>query len=245
MTFDCWATLLVEQDWPTAHRLRVEALYDATQEAGIETSLESASRVFDAAWERHMRCWREGLATGARDVASWALAEIGGASQVSLSHLVQHFEEASHSGRVRALPGARETLLALGRRGIACGMVCDTGLTPGRIVRRHLERLEMLELFDALAFSDEVGVPKPDARIFRAALRPLAADPHASVHIGDLRANDVGGARAIGMATVRIRAEHDDTSGLPDADVVIDSHEELRELLAPDFRPGTATPRAR
>ena len=49
--------------------------------------------------------------------------------------------------------------------------------------------------------------------------------------MGDLRRTDVAGARALGMRSVRIRARHDDTSELPDADHVVDSHAELAALL--------------
>ena len=46
-----------------------------------------------------------------------------------------------------------------------------------------------------------------------------------------VRHDDHGG--AVGMDTVRIRDRYDDTSELPDADFVVDSHAALRELLAP------------
>jgi putative hydrolase of the HAD superfamily len=222
---------LVEEDWPRAHGLRVEALRDAAREAGVDVSSARASSIFDAAWDDHMKQWSEGIATGARDVARQASAALGISQQVPLAHLVERFEEASHSGRVRPLPGAPDTLARLRDRGVRCGLVCDTGLTPGRVVRRHLERAGILEHLESLAFSDEVGVPKPDPRIFQAALTPLGVEPARSVHIGDLRANDIGGARKIGMTTVRIRAHHDDTSALPDADFIADDHRALIALF--------------
>ena len=49
--------------------------------------------------------------------------------------------------------------------------------------------------------------------------------------MGDLRRTDVAGARALSMGTVRIRASHDDTSDLPEADAVADSHAHLCEIL--------------
>ena len=232
VTFDCWATLLVEEDWPAAHRMRVDALRGAAREGGRELSLSEASAVFDAAWEAHMKLWQEGVASGARDVAVWALADLQLHQRSPLAQLVEHFEEASHSGRVVALPGARNTLRQLRNAGVKLGLVCDTGLTPGRVVRKHLDRLGLLELLDSLAFSDEVGVPKPDPRIFRAALEPLGVEPGRAVHVGDLRAQDVAGARRLGMSTVRLRAHHDDRTAAADADLVVDSHESLARLLA-------------
>lgn len=239
VTFDCWQTLLYEADWTLAHARRVEALARAAAEAGRPTSRAEAGVAFDAAWSRHMAFWREGVATGAMQVALDALVALGlAAPHPALEHLVHEYEEASHSGRVLAVDGAREALAALARAGVRRALVCDTGLTPGRVVRRHLERLGLLEQLEACAFSDEVGVPKPDPRIFAAALAPLGVAPGDAVHVGDLRHNDVGGARAAGLGAIRFRARHDDPSPLPDADAVIDSHAELLVVLGVAPEPG-------
>lgn len=231
VTFDCWSTLIVERDWHAAHRIRVEALRDAAREAGRELTTARAVAVFDAAWTRHMTLWRDGTATGAREIATWALDALAIERSDVHAHLVEHFEEASHSGRVEALPGARETLVALRSAGVRRALVCDTGLTPGRVVRRHLDRVGLLVELENLAFSDEVGVPKPDPRIFHAALDPIGVPPAEAVHVGDLRSHDVAGARAIGAHSIRIRACHDDASDHPEADAVVDDHAELIALL--------------
>ncbi len=232
VTFDCWSTLLYEGDWVLAHARRVERLREAAQEAGRPVSLEEATRAFDSAWSRHMQLWAEGEATGAREVARWGLEILGiDAADPAARELVAFYEEASHSSDVCALPAARETLDALGRAGIPCALVCDTGLTPGRVVRRHLDRLGLLDGLAAQIFSDEVGVPKPDPRIFREALGALGVGPERAIHVGDLRRTDVAGARSLGMRSVRIRARYDDTTELPEGDFVVDSHSALRDLL--------------
>ena len=232
VTFDCWNTLLFEQDWQMAHALRVDEVRRAAREAGRDVARDVASTAFDAAWERHMRLWSEGVATGAPEIAVWALAELGlREPHPSLEHLVERFQNASHSSRVLALEGARATLDGLRRAGIVCALVCDTGLTPGSVVRRHLERHGLLGHLDLQVFSDEVGFPKPDPRAFRAALDPLGISPDRALHVGDLRRTDVAGARSLGMTTVRITARHDDRSELPDADRVVASHAELQRWL--------------
>jgi len=232
VSFDCWGTLIVEEDWPWAHSLRVMALRDAAREAGREVTRAEAERAFDAAWQRHMTLWVSGEATGAPEVARWSLTELGFEEAGSaLEHLVRRFEEASHTSHVVALGGARALLAALDAADIPSVLVCDTGLTPGRVVRRLLERVGLLAHLRALAFSDEVGAPKPDQRPFLAALQPLGVAPEHALHVGDLRRTDVVGARALGMRTVRIRARNDDVSEDPDADRVVDSHDELAGLL--------------
>lgn len=232
VTFDCWKTLIQEADWQLAHTFRVDALHAAAREAGSTVSREAAGRAFDAAWGRHMRLWQQEIASGAREIAGWALADLGlPAEGPAAEHLVANWQEASHTGRVQPLDGARETLAALRARGVRTALICDTGLTPGRVVREHLDHHGLLEHLEVQVFSDEVGVPKPSVRMFRGALDPLSAPAARSVHVGDLRRTDVAGARGVGMHAVRIAAVHDDTSDLPEADAVVADHAELRALL--------------
>lgn len=232
VTFDCWQTLIYEADWELAHERRVEALRRAAGEGGRSTTREEARAAFDSAWEEHMACWRRGVATGAHEVALGALDELGlHEPHPALEHLVTEYQQASHSSRVLAVPDAAAALESLTRAGVRCALICDTGLTPGAVVRHHLERLGMLEHLEPCIFSDEIGVPKPDPRVFRAALEPFGVQPADAVHVGDLRRTDVAGARDFGMATLRIRARNDDRSELPEADAVVASHSELLEAL--------------
>jgi putative hydrolase of the HAD superfamily len=233
VTFDCWNTLLYEADWEKTHALRVAELGTAAREAGWSGAPEAVRGAFDRAWERHMALWRDGVATGAHEVAVWSLAELGVSDPEppAFAHLLQMFEEMSHSSRVLPLEGARETLAALSLADVPCALICDTGLTPGRVVRKHLESHGLLEALPVQIFSDEAGVPKPDPRVFRKALEALGVGPDGSVHVGDLRRTDVSGARSIGMTTVRIRDRHDDVTPLPEADRVVASHAELVDCL--------------
>jgi len=232
VTFDCWNTLLVEEDWPLAHALRVTALHDVAEQGGVETTWEEAGSAFDAAWGRHQELWCGGVASGSQEIARWGLNTLGvPTSKRNFESLVHLFEEASHTSHVKALDGARELLGALVAADIPCGLVCDTGLTPGRQVRRLLHRAGLLEALTTQIFSDEIGVPKPAGLTFTAALEPLGVAPDHALHVGDLRRTDVAGARAIGMRSVRIRDRYDDVGEGDDADFVVTSHTELRKAL--------------
>jgi HAD superfamily hydrolase (TIGR01509 family) len=62
--------------------------------------------------------------------------------------------------------------------------------------------LGMTDLVDALITSEEVGVPKPDPRIFAVALKRLGARPEETVLVGDNWRADVLGALAVGIRPV-------------------------------------------
>jgi len=232
VTFDCWSTLLVERDWSVAHALRVDALSEAAKRAGRESDRAELSGVFDAAWNRHIARWTSGVESGAAEVARDAFGILGLSEEsAGFAALVTSWEEASHSGVVEAVEGTHAHLAFLSRAGVRLGVICDTGLTPGRVVRRLLHNVGLLTYFDVCVFSDEVGVPKPDPRIYHAALEALAADASHSAHVGDLLRTDVAGARGVGMASIRIRAVYDDPSDQPEADLLADSHSQLREIF--------------
>jgi len=178
VTFDCWRTLLVERDWSVAHGLRVDALVEAAKRSGRESDRAELSGVFDAAWNRHIARWTSGVASGAAEIARDALGILGLSEEsAGFVALVTSWEEASHSGAVEAVEGTHAHLAFLSRAGVRLGVICDTGLTPGRVVRRLLHDAGLLTYFDVCVFSDEVGVPKPDPRIFHTALEALAAAP--------------------------------------------------------------------
>jgi glucose-1-phosphatase len=62
----------------------------------------------------------------------------------------------------------------------------------------------MADAFDAITISAEVGVMKPDARIFHIALQSLGMQPAEAVFVDDF-AHNVEGARAIGMQAIQFR----------------------------------------
>lgn len=231
VTFDCWGTLIYESDPHAGDALRLDLLFDLARRARPVLTREEAEEALRAAHHHHVELWRNGIGSGPLDISRWALAALGLAEAQLEEPLAAALAEASLAQEVVPLAGAVETLRALASDGVRLALVCDTGFSPGRVVRRLLERGGLLEHLEVQIFSDEVGVPKPHPRTFQAALGGLSIAPERALHVGDLRRTDVAGGRDVGMRTVRIRDVHDDASELPDADHVVASHEELRALL--------------
>jgi len=101
----------------------------------------------------------------------------------------------------RCRPDTVDTVAELGRRGYRLGIVSNTVAPPAGL-DEHLADQGLLEYFPVRIYSCEVGVPKPDARIFRAALQRLSVAPQDAVYIGDRPRADVFGARRAGLRTV-------------------------------------------
>ena len=100
----------------------------------------------------------------------------------------------------RGAEDAPETLEALRRRGYRLAVVSNA---DGR-VRALLETAGLAEYFEFVVDSSEVGVEKPDPRIFHAATGRLELPPSACAYVGDIYEIDILGARAAGLEAILI-----------------------------------------
>jgi putative hydrolase of the HAD superfamily len=81
-------------------------------------------------------------------------------------------------------------------------VVSDAIFTPGRGLRQLLAHYDLLQYFDAFAFSDELGCSKPCARMFQYIAETLNIPLDSIVHIGDREQKDVAGAQAVGAQAI-------------------------------------------
>src|ERR1044071_8786270 len=97
-------------------------------------------------------------------------------------------------------PDVRDTLTTLRAQGLKLGVVSNWDHRLPDL----LKGLGLARLFDALVYSSDVGVEKPDPRIFESALRRLDLPAGAALHVGDGRLEDVEGAQAVGMRALHL-----------------------------------------
>lgn len=124
---------------------------------------------------------------------------------------------------LRPNPGATETIARLATTDLHQGVVSDVDADEGRFV---LDHLRVLDRFDAITTSEEVGRTKPDPAMFEAALDQAGVAPDRAVMIGDRYQHDMAGAARLGINTAAYGAE----SG-PAVDVRLEHLSELLQLL--------------
>jgi FMN phosphatase YigB (HAD superfamily) len=236
VTFDYWETLCTDPLSNLTQR-RIVAMHAAVAAHGIELPLDRFDTAHARAWEVWNGKWETNDHVDWRFVAAVALGEFATELPVGSSAYeaaTQAFFDATADPGLVLVDGIADALTALAARDIRIGIICDVGLIPSFALRKELERLGVLDRFDHWSFSDEVGVYKPDARIFEHALAGLGGiDARRAAHIGDRRRTDVAGARGMGMRSVRINATYDDTNVADgaDADAVISTHRDLLPAL--------------
>jgi len=104
-------------------------------------------------------------------------------------------------------PDAINVLEDLTEAGKRIGLICNTGLTPCFALKEFLDSEGVLEYFDFLVFSDEIGFRKPDPKIFHFLARKLKVDPCSVVHVGDNLKLDVWGAKNAGFKAILFSSE--------------------------------------
>jgi putative hydrolase of the HAD superfamily len=125
----------------------------------------------------------------------------------------------------------RPFLRAAGEAGIVLGIVTH-GLTPKQAEK--LIRLDLVSLLDpaAIFISDQVGISKPNPKLFALAARRLGLEPGQCMVVGDNLTNDIAPARELGMHTVwafRSAKEGQDLAIRPDHK--IENFRELARIL--------------
>lgn len=167
----------------------------------------------------HVQAFREALAAVGFDLPDDVIDHL-----VALDH-------SAYSNSIRVEPDVVEVLTALREDGYRMGLVSNVSLLP-TLMRADLEALGLARFLDASVFSSEIGVRKPDPRIFTEALRRLGTTAEETVFVGDRIYDDVSGAQAVGMRAVQTRQFRQEEDGPARPDAVIDHLRELPAALA-------------
>jgi FMN phosphatase YigB (HAD superfamily) len=232
VTFDFWGTLY-QNAYARDGRLRLlEEVLAHHDQPRPRAALEAALRHGWSVWER---AWREEhrsitVERWLRAVLAFLDADL---PEDVVAGLRQPIEEAHlHGDAPRPVPvqGVAEVLPRLSRR-YRLGLISDTGLTPGRVLREILRHDGLLSYFQALTFSDETGTTKPLPQQFLRTLAILEAQPEEAAHIGDLPETDLAGARGVGMKTILFLGVSDRQDGHRLADAAFEEYSQLEKLL--------------
>ena len=90
------------------------------------------------------------------------------------------------------------TLKELKDSGIKLCLVSNADI----IDKKYWDISPLKDYFDAVIFSCDVGIVKPDVKIYQLAMEKLSVSPAESIFVGDGGSNELYGAKAAGMTTV-------------------------------------------
>ncbi|TME40293.1 MAG: HAD family hydrolase [Chloroflexi bacterium] len=202
ITFDFWSTLVDGNITPERTAQRLARLHRAIAGAGHTFTPEDLRRAFERALDRITESARESY----EDVGPpgrWAVLarELGIADGLIPYEVVEHaYEDITLDPLPDAMPHVHAAVAAMKDAGYHLGVVCNTGMAGGRVLREVLKRHGLLDFFAVTTFSNEFGMAKPHPSIFVHTLDALGGiRPAEALHVGDLEELDVEGARRAGL----------------------------------------------
>ncbi|MDP2872056.1 MAG: HAD family hydrolase [Bacillota bacterium] len=180
--------------------LRAQRLSRALAELGHRVGEDEALAVLKACEREHdLHDGEEEW--GPADQVGWILKRLSVDSALrARAHVavIGPYGDAALAVPPEVFPDAKAVVAELARSyGLA--LICNTGATPGRVLRVLLDRSGLSGHFKVMVFSDELGYRKPSPRAFDAALAGLGLAAGNVAHIGDNPLTDVQGAKRAGM----------------------------------------------
>jgi len=170
-------------------------------------------------------CSVDGDGHASREAVFTAVREHFGL-RAPVHELIEEYRRA-YPSHYRPEPAVLGALADLRADGWAVGVVTNGPPTQ----REKVERTGLSPLVDACCISEELGVAKPDPRIFAEAARRCGFE-RASVMVGDTAVPDVAGGQAAGLATVWLdRGRRWEEVGFAPDVVVADVIEAIRLLV--------------
>ena len=124
------------------------------------------------------------------------------------------------------------TLEKIKQFNIKIGILGNTLFWPSAYTRLILEKSGVANYIDIQVYADEVGISKPDRRIFIYLCKMLKVEPKEVIHVGDGVVEDIGGAISAGMKAILIDRNRDSVSVLKDlGTAIIPSLNKVIELI--------------
>jgi HAD superfamily hydrolase (TIGR01549 family) len=232
VTLDYWNTLFADARGAERERCREEILRAQLKLVGLRPPRTELAEALQSGYDFFDRLWyhehRTPLCYETVDAILTALDVM--LPEDSRARVITAFEQLLLEVPPDPMPGAVYTLPLLAER-YRLAVICDTGYSPGSVLRDLLARHDMLRHFSYLYFSNEHAVSKPSSLAFRRTLERLGVRPVEAVHVGDMQRTDVAGAQAAGMSAVLFVGANNRDVAHTTADLIVRHFDELPAAL--------------
>lgn len=211
--FDVGNTLLYPH--PSVSQVVLEVLAEEGYQVGLE-AIQELMPLVDEFYEDRYRSddtfWTSESETSAVWVGMYSLLCRRLGLHADAERLaLRVYDEFGRADRWSAYDDVAPAFERLTTRGLAIGLISNWD----RRLAGLMNGLGLADRLSTIVSSADVGLHKPDPRIFELACARLGVEPGQAAHVGDHHYADVLGARAAGMAPVLIDRHDQDLESLP------------------------------
>jgi len=172
-----------------------EEIASALADQGYERPVDEVTRVLNNAY----RETTQGEVKDLEEFWRLFLRNLGIDGNLHLVNVLMELQNRHIPTIFRLYDGAFEVLSVLGKKyKLALVSNCAIGLS------NVIEAMGLNEFFEAVVLSYEVGVRKPESRMYHEALKRLKLNPSECIFVSD-EISDLEGARKIGLKTILVR----------------------------------------
>lgn len=201
ITFDLWNTLFTAKSYS---ELRIQKFYHFLQEKKIYIPFEQFNKAFEDKFHFTEVTFEEikfhHIYTEKRILS--VLEELNvRILQTDVDLLTREFESRMLQEPPPLKKGVKKTLEELAPD-YQIGLISNTGVSPGRIISKVLDKYGILQFFEATVYSDETGLFKPHPKMFEIPLNKFKCSPQNAIHVGDSLESDIKGAKEYKMRTI-------------------------------------------
>lgn len=210
VTFDVWSTLIEPVDYRDQ---RIAYLCAMLEASGFNFDREDVAKAYAFSLSRFSDIWHYEMRhmPSAERIAILLRQLAVQLSEKTLTGVVDYFETVVLNDLPPLVQDAEVVLRALSETS-HIGLICDSGMSPGRVMREVFARYRLLDFFEVTVFSDEVGRTKPHLLMYQTALDQLHVSACDTIHVGDLLYTDVIGAKSAGMKAIWFKRDNEQTN---------------------------------
>jgi len=232
--FDFLGTLAAVREY--SYEESMKKMYRSLTNDGFKMPYERFREVYDQVHHKYQRIRYEKLVEVTNAVwLSEALNQLGFVTKPddeTVKKAINIFFEDNLSS-FRPRPCAYKTLKRLSD---CYALALVSNFTYAPVIYAGLRKLRFSKFFNAVLVSEEVGWRKPHPKIFEEALKRLNKSVEQTVFVGDSPAEDIQGAKDVGMKVVFIPSQfftvEDVKSASRQPDIILNSLCELPQILS-------------
>lgn len=230
MTFDCWDTLIADDD--SRSKQRKKYIYDVLNEKGFPISQDEIDDLFSKEakfFENHIIEHKKTHNSRERVKTILKLAGIHLPSD-DIDEIAEYSDKVALDFPPPVVSGIRDVLEVLAEK-YKLAVICNTGWHSSGTVRQLLKEKDLPKYFSHLTFSDEAGVAKPHKQIFEFTVGKLGCRPEDAAHIGDSEYSDIVGAKQAHMRAILFTGINAKWKDNNTADLVVSSYDNFLDVF--------------
>ena len=224
--FDFWNTLIVGRVTQAALKRADRIAHNYLKKQGYKISYEDYRKRKSEAFNNYQKLAAKGVHLKPDDILKRFIFYDLVVKPIDFKKIA--YINDVYDREIKFRKGCKTVLKELKNKGYKIALVSNSWLSRGK---HCLEKKKLHKYFDAMVLSSDVGVAKPDKRIFELAAKKLKVLPFECVFVGDEHKSDIQGAYDAGICYTIAIEPFKKNAGLVPPTAIIRNLQEILQII--------------